>query len=107
MTKFEVGKTHATCSICNSDCWFSYKVIKRTKCTVTLFDESYGIEKRRKIQEYNGSEFVYPEGKYSMCPTLNAERDENRKERETQREAQADLPDNVISIDAWKSHKAV
>lgn len=106
MTKFEVGKTYATCSICNSDCWFSYKVIKRTKCTVTLLDDS-GNEIRRKVQEYEGAEIVYPEGKYSMCPTLNAERDENRKDRETQREAQATLPDNVINIDAWKSRKAV
>ena len=48
MTKFEVGKTYATCSICNSDCWFSYKVIKRTKCTVTLLDDS-GNEIRQKV----------------------------------------------------------
>lgn len=106
MTKFEVGKTYDTKGP-YSDWWYSYTVVKRTKCTVTLLDEFYGIEKRRKIKEYNGSEIVYPEGKYSMCPTLSAERDENRKERETQRKAQAALPDNVISFDEWKSRKAV
>ena len=99
MKKFEVGKTYNTQSS-TSDWWYSYTVVKRTKCTVTLFDEFYGIEKRRKIKEYNGSEIVYPEGKYSMCPTLNAGRDENRLERETKQ-------NNIISIYEWKNREAM
>lgn len=100
MTKFEVGKTYATCSICDSDCWFEYTVIKRTKCTVTLRDK-FGNERRRKIQfsRYDDAEIVYPQGSYSMCPILDAGRDEVIEEQE--------LPENVISIDAWKSRKAI
>ena len=42
---FKTGDSLATASICNSDCIFEAKVIKRTKCTVTI--EMYGRETKR------------------------------------------------------------
>ena len=34
--KFEVGRTYATRSICNSECMFKITIIKRTEKTVTI-----------------------------------------------------------------------
>lgn len=79
MKKFEVGKTYATQSICNHDCVWSYTVMERTACTVTLKDK-YGEVKRYRINkrssEYNNAETVYPLGQYSMAPSIRADVDE-------------------------------
>lgn len=72
-TKFESGKTYSTRSACDHNCVFSYEVVKRTTKTVTLKD-NYGKQTRRGVKERNGIEFCYPEGVYSMCPVLTAER---------------------------------
>lgn len=77
MKKFEVGKTYSVRSICNSDCVFSYYVVSRTAQTVTLKDKHGEIKKHRiskKLSAYCNAETVLPEGNYSMCPTLRAER---------------------------------
>ena len=34
--KFEVGRTYATRSVCNSECIFKITIIKRTEKTVTI-----------------------------------------------------------------------
>lgn len=39
--KFEVGRTYATRSVCNSECIFKITIIKRTEKTVTI-DEGNG-----------------------------------------------------------------
>lgn len=44
VAQFEVGKTYYTRSICNHDCIFSVKVIKRTAKTVVVLKD--GEEKR-------------------------------------------------------------
>lgn len=73
--KFEIGKTYTTRSICDSDCIFNGKCIKRTTSTVTFDIEGYGVKTCRIIKdlsEMNGCETVYPLGRYSMAPTFKA-----------------------------------
>lgn len=74
---FKVGETYACRSICNHECIFSAKVIRRTAKTVTFEDEGRGIYTRR-INQYltvrNGNETVFPYGQYSMAPIFSAER---------------------------------
>lgn len=74
MRKFEVGKTYSMRSICNQECVWTYKVIARTACTVTL-DDGKEIKRCRISKghsEIHGAETVLPLGSYSMCPTLTA-----------------------------------
>ena len=65
-------KTYYTRSICNHDCIFSVKVIKRTAKTVVVLKD--GEEKRCKIGlSWNGKEeTITPWGVYSMCPVIGA-----------------------------------
>ena len=72
VAQFEVGKTYYTRSICNHDCIFSVKVIKRTAKTVVVLKD--GEEKRCKIGlSWNGKEeTITPWGVYSMCPVIGA-----------------------------------
>lgn len=72
VAQFEVGKTYYTRSICNHDCIFSIKVLKRTAKTVVVLKD--GKEKRCKIGlSYNGKEeTITPWGVYSMCPVIGA-----------------------------------
>lgn len=75
MTKFEIGKKYATPSIGNSDILYTYEVIARTACTVTLKDKYGEIVKCRiskKISGYLNAEAVQPKGSYSMAPILDA-----------------------------------
>jgi hypothetical protein len=75
MTKFEVGRTYSTRSVCDHNCIFSYTVTRRTDKTVWLTTKRGKEVKRRVGPAYHGeSEVIYPEGKYSMCPVLFAER---------------------------------
>lgn len=76
MKQFEVGKTYSMRSVCDSDCIWSYEVVARTACTVTLKDEDGEIKKCRiskKASAYANAETVLPEGNYSMCPMLRAD----------------------------------
>lgn len=72
VAQFEVGKTYYTRSICNHDCIFFVKVIKRTAKTVVVLKD--GEEKRCKIGlSWNGKEeTITPWGVYSMCPVIGA-----------------------------------
>ena len=57
-------------SICDSDCIFSIKVIKRTAKMATIIHQ--GNEMRVKIKlDSDGNEFVKPDN-YSMAPTFRA-----------------------------------
>jgi len=78
MMKFEVGKKYDCSSICDGDCVFEFEVIKRTEKTVTIKD-SFGKEKRCKIYTENDEEYIYPLGKYSMCPTLRSSKEIQEK----------------------------
>jgi len=68
--KFEVGRTYGARSACDSDCVFSFKVVKRTDKTVWL--EAHGKVKARRVREHFGAECCDPNGRYSMSPVLFA-----------------------------------
>lgn len=75
MKQFEIGKTYATTSICDSNCIISITVTARTDATITV-TENGEIKKLRinkKISEYRNAETVLPWGRYSMAPMISAE----------------------------------
>lgn len=78
MKQFEVGKTYTSRSSCDSNCIYEWKVIKRTEKTITIVEiigKHKGTSKRVKIQKSDAAaEFAYPDGRYSMCPLMRAER---------------------------------
>lgn len=76
MSKFEIGKNYSMRSACDHNCIWTYKVVDRTACTVTLLDVDTNKVKKCRISklysEWNKSETVLPLGNYSMAPTLSA-----------------------------------
>ena len=70
MTKFEVGKSYATRSICDSECIIRVHVVSRTAKTIKAHT-SKG-ERVLRINEYQGIEQVSPWGRYSMSPIVDA-----------------------------------
>lgn len=75
MTRFEVGKRYECHSICDWNCVWAYEVTARTASTIILKDQDGKVIKRKVIKglsEINGTESLYPLGKYSMCPILHA-----------------------------------
>lgn len=73
--QFKVGKSYSMRSVCDNDCIWTYKVVKRTACTVILKDE-YGKKMtcriNRKLTEFSKAECVLPLGSFSMNPILRA-----------------------------------
>lgn len=76
MKTFEINGTYSMKSTCDHNCAWTYTVISRTKSTVTLSDGKEVIKCRinKQYSEYRNAETVFPLGKYSMCPTLSADR---------------------------------
>lgn len=74
MTKFEIGKNYSMRSIGNHDCVWTFEVIDRTAQTITITDgkEVKKCRVNKKVSEWNGTETIYPLGRYSMCPVLHA-----------------------------------
>jgi hypothetical protein len=72
--KFEAGRIYQARSICDHSAVFSYRVIKRTDKTVTLKDLQLKRQSTRRVKIHNGVEYCHPEGAYSMCPTIKADR---------------------------------
>jgi len=73
MVKFEIGKTYATSSICDHNCIYEFKILRRT--TKSIWVKVYGEIKRRKITIYENREEFFPFGHYSMCAVINAEKE--------------------------------
>lgn len=77
MTKFEIGNIYIMHSPCCHDCTWSYEVVKRTASTVTLRSERGELKTcriNRQVSEWNHAETVHPLGRYSMAPSLSADR---------------------------------
>lgn len=109
MKKFEIGKTYACSSICNSECVWTFTVIRRTAKTVT-FRDKYGEEKTCRINadtsNYRKAETVLPMGRYSMAPMLDAN-DECMSPEEAERIAQAEEEARQAAIVArYEAEKA-
>lgn len=72
MTKFEIGKTYTTRSICDHECIYTAKVLKRTAKTVLVKLSGESEPKRRRVREWRGVECFNPFGTYSMAPVIRA-----------------------------------
>jgi hypothetical protein len=67
MTKFAIGQTYSTRSICDHNCIFSITIVARTAKTIKT---ACGKTLRPSI--YDGAEQVKPFGNYSMCAIISA-----------------------------------
>ena len=76
MSQFNVGQTYSMRSVCDHNCIWSYKVIKRTAKTVKLepSDKTYGDVITCRPYIYEGIEKCKPTGSYSMAPILSADK---------------------------------
>jgi len=74
MSKFVVGKTYSTRSLCDHDCVISATIAKRTAKTVTLTSGYMGRDQKtfRLSVDPNGAEQFAPWGTYSMSPMIRA-----------------------------------
>jgi uncharacterized protein with GYD domain len=79
VTKFVVGRTYYTRSVCDHDCIITVKVVSRTAKTVRA-QTSKGA-KTLRVSEYRDRsgldviEQVKPWGSYSMAPIVGADRE--------------------------------
>jgi hypothetical protein len=71
---FQVGKTYTARSLCDYDCVFAWTVIARTAKQITLEDR-HGRVSKRGIRTYDGVEVCSPQGRFSMSPSISANRE--------------------------------
>ena len=68
---FIAGRSYSTGSACDHNAIFEYTVISRSLTMIKI--KSNDKEKRCKIYtDGDGIEYILPEGKYSMCPVVRA-----------------------------------
>ncbi len=72
MNKFTAGQELSQRSICDHNCIFTGKVIKRTAKRVTVETSMYGVKTVAIKTDDQGNEFCYPHGTFSMAPTFKA-----------------------------------
>lgn len=72
--KFKVGRQYSMRSACDHDCVWTYQVVARTRCTITIVSHR-GVRQvcRVRNSERLGAECCNPLGRYSMSPVLSAE----------------------------------
>jgi len=70
MRTFEVNKEYSARSICDYDCIFSFKILRRTAKSVWIKVNRQIV--RRQIEIYNDAETFYPFGHYSMAAIISA-----------------------------------
>ena len=70
MKTFKTGETYETRSICDYDCIFSFKILRRTKKSVWVKVHNEVV--RRGIEVWRDAETFYPFGKYSMAAIISA-----------------------------------
>lgn len=74
MLKFETGKEYICRSVCDYDCTWTFKVLKRTAKSIWIKDSHTGEEVRKAVKVYDDCEQINPLGSYSMAPILTAEK---------------------------------
>lgn len=74
INKFEVGKTYSTASIGDSECIFSFVILRRT--AKSIWAEIHGKVERRMVYIYDGIERFKPFGNYSMAAVISANKGE-------------------------------
>ena len=70
LSKFVVGRSYATRSVCDYNTIITINILRRTAKTVRAVT-AFG-EKTLRISEYCNEETVRPWGSYSMCPIVGA-----------------------------------
>lgn len=75
MKRFIIKRTYFMRSVCDYNCIWNCKVINRTAKFVKLKVDGEKEIVRCKVFEYEGVEYCYPLGKYSMAPMLTAEKE--------------------------------
>ena len=68
--EFKIGKSYYTRSICDSEMIIKITVASRTAKFITTSEGQ-----RLKVNAFNGNEYVMPWGKYSMSPTISADKE--------------------------------
>lgn len=75
MNTFQPGRVYFCRSSCDHDTVYRYTVVSRSAKQVTIRDCSGSISRRGvKPDADHGTEVCYPEGRYSMCPMIRADR---------------------------------
>jgi len=70
LKQIEAGQTLTGRSVCDYECIFSALVVDRKGAFATIkFQNNL---KRVKVHQADGSEFIFPSGRYSMAPILRA-----------------------------------
>jgi len=72
-TNFEANKTYKFNFIGDSELWVFAEVVKRTAKTIWIKCKGEDV-KACRVDTYQGEEYIFPLGKYSMAPTLKASR---------------------------------
>ena len=74
--RFEIGKKYRHGYIGDSQLFTTYKVVNRTKCFVHLEATTTHWNPIKKVKTYNyeGIEHCRPDGYFSMCPILAADK---------------------------------
>lgn len=92
---FEINKTYSCCSICDSNCTWTFKVLKRTAKFLTLEDQD-GKVFRKKVTVFDGDEQCNPLGNYSMAPILRADKVVQSEVAEAVKETKTDEATDII-----------
>lgn len=96
MNKFEIGKEYFTHSICDHNCIFTVKIVKRTAKTVTFLRD--GEAHRTKLFTDERGEYIAPY-RYSMAPTFHAKDEVQREEEPAAAPVVEDTaPSKVVTI---------
>ena len=82
MKSFEVGKVYEMRSPCDHECIWRYQVTARSDISIMVTDEqkkSRRLRINQEVSQYRNAETVYPLGKYSLCPSLSADKETSLK----------------------------
>ena len=71
---FQIGKTYTARSICDYECVFAWTVVARTAKQITLEDK-HGRVAKRGVRTSDGVAVCSPDGRYSMSPSIYANRE--------------------------------
>jgi hypothetical protein len=72
--KFQPGVGYYARSIGDYNCIFRFHIVRRSAASVWVREEGSEKIERRKVSTYGGAEIFSPYGKYSMSPTVAADK---------------------------------
>ena len=73
MKRFQANQDYSARSICDSNCIFTFKVVRRTAKSIWIVGGQIKEITRKAITiSDDGNEMIFPLGKYSMAPVLRA-----------------------------------